>query len=217
MCAKARYMKKFIYILVASLLFASGCTSSRVTTSWKAENQKDFTYKKIMVLGLIRENDRSLQERMENHLAGDLKLLGYSTVTSLSEFGPKAFENMTEKEAIEKLKNSGVDAVLTIVLLDKERERYYFPGRTYYTPYGFYYNRFWGYRGILYQRIYEPDYYVTDTKYFWESNLYEMKSQTLIYSVQTQSFDAVTTESQAHEYGKLIVKDMLKNNIVKQN
>jgi hypothetical protein len=210
-------MKTFICILITSLLLTSGCTSSRITTSWKSDKQNGYSFKKVLVLGLIRENDRSLQERMEKHLADDLKLLGYSTLTSLSELGPKAFENMTEKEAIEKLKTSGVDAVLTIVLLDKERERFYVPGRTYYTPYGFYYNRFWGYRGILYQRIYEPDYYVTDTKYFWESNLYDMKTQSLIYSVQTQSFDAVTTESQAHEYGKLIVKDMLKNNIVKQN
>lgn len=166
------------------------------------------------MLGLIREHDRSLQERMENHLANDLIALGYTVVTSLKEYGPKAFENMKEQEAIEKLKNSGVDAILTIVLLDKQRERYYVPGKMYYSPYGYYYNRFWGYRGVLYQRIYEPDYYVTDTKYFWESNMYVTKTQELMYSVQTESFDPVSTESQAHEYGKMIVKDLLKNKIV---
>lgn len=167
-----------------------------------------------MVLGLIREKDRAIQEKMENHLVGDLQLLGYNAVSSLKEYGPKAFEGMTEQEAINKLKSSGVDAVITIVLLDKQKERYYVPGRLYYSPYGYYYNRFWGYRGTLYQRIYEPGYYVTDTKYFWESNLYDMKTQELVYSVQTESFDPVNTESQAHEYGKMIVKDMMKKKVV---
>ena len=207
-------MKKLIYLLLASLLLTSGCTSSRITASWKIQNKEVPTFNKVLVLGLIREHDRSLQERMENHLANDLITLGYTVVTSLKEYGPKAFENMKEQEAIEKLKNSGVDAVLTIVLLDKQRERYYVPGKMYFSPYGYYYNRFWGYRGVLYQRIYEPDYYVTDTKYFWESNMYVTKTQELMYSVQTESFDPVSTESQAHEYGKMIVKDLLKNKIV---
>ncbi|MBX9781731.1 MAG: hypothetical protein K2X48_00420 [Chitinophagaceae bacterium] len=208
-------MKKRMYLLIASLLLAGGCTSSKITTSWKAENKLIEKYNRILILGLIHDKDRGLQERMENHLAGDLQLLGYNTVTSLKEYGPKAFNGMNEQEALAKLKSSGVDAVLTIVLLDKQKERYYVPGRMYYSPYGPYYNRFWGYRGILYERIYEPGYYVTDTKYFWESNLYDMKTQELVYSVQTESFDPVNTESQAHEYGKMIVKDMVKQQVVK--
>lgn len=209
-------MKKLVYILLASLLLSSGCTSSRITSSWKAKGEVLPDYQKILVLGLIRENDRALQQRMEMHLADDLKLLGYNVVISLDEYGIKAFENMTEKEALDKLRNSGIDAVLTIVLLDKQKEQHYIPGRLHYSPYGFYYDRFWGYRGVLYQRIYEPGYYVTDTRYFWESNLYRVFSQQLVYSVQTESFDAVSTQSQAHEYGKLIIKNMLANGIVKQ-
>jgi hypothetical protein len=207
-------MKTLIYILLVPFLVMSGCTSSKITTSWKAENKPFEKFNKVMVLGLIRENDRALQEKMENHLVGDLQLLGYTAVSSLKEYGPKAFEGMTEQEAISKIRISGVDAVLTIVLLDKQKERYYVPGQMYYSPYGYYYNRFWGYRGTLYNRIYEPGYYVIDTKYFWESNLYDMKTQELIYSVQTQSFDPVNTESQAHEYGKMIVKDMVKQKVV---
>ena len=61
---------------------------------------------------------------------------------------------------------------------------------------------------------YEPGYYVTDTKYFWESNFYDMSTQTLVYSVQTQSFDPANSESLGHQYGQMIVNDMVKNNIV---
>jgi hypothetical protein len=182
-------MKKLKWAGIALLLAAAGCSSSRITTSWKAENTVAQKYSKIMVLGLIREADRSIQENMENHFVGDLHDLGYNAVSSLKEYGPKAFDNMDETAAISKLKNSGVDAIITIVLLDKQKERKYVPGNVYYSPYSYYGNRFWGYRSTLYQRIYEPGYYVTDTKYFWESNLDDMSTQKLIYSVQTESFD----------------------------
>jgi hypothetical protein len=205
-------MKKIKWI--ALLLIAAGCSTSKITTSWKAENITPQKYNKILVLSLIREADRTIQENMENHFVGDLKELGYNAVSSLHEYGPKAFDKMDEEAALSRLKNTGVDAVITIVLLDKEKERKYIPGNFYYSPFGYYHNRFWGYRTALYRRIYEPGYYVTDTKYFWESNLYDMSTQELVYSVQTQSFDPANSESMAHEYGKMIVKNMVKQNVL---
>lgn len=206
-----KWIGAFIVVLFLS------CNASKLTSSWKAENAVFQKYNKIMVLGLIREADRSIQENMENHLVGDLQALGYNALSSLKEYGPKAFDNMEEDAAINKLKTSGVDAVLTIVLLDKQKERKYVPGNLTFSPFGIYYNRFWGYRSVLYRRIYEPGYYVTDTKYFWESNLYDMSTQKLVYSAQSQSFDPATSESLGHEYGKLIIKDMQKQNILQQS
>jgi hypothetical protein len=207
---------KIVRLWCFSLLILSyGCTTSKITTTWKADNIIPPKFKKIMVLSLIREADRSIQQKMENHFVGDLKELGYNAVSSLQEYGPKAFDKMTEEEVISKLKSGGVDAVITIVLLDKIRERNYIPNRINNSPYGYYQNRFWGYQGTLYNRIYEPGYYVIDTKYFWESNLYEMNTQKLIYSVQTQSFDPANSEVLGHEYGKMIVKRMV-NDLVLQ-
>lgn len=209
-------MKKFNWIIIILIWFGAGCSSSKITTSWKADNTEPEKFSKILVLGLIRDVDRTLQEQMENHMVGDLKALGYNAVSSLTEFGPKVFDKMDEEAAIEQLKNSGVDAVVTIVMLDKQKEHKYIPGYTFYTPYSFYYNRFWGYRTTLYRRIYEPGYYVTETKYFWESNLYKMSTQKLVYSAQTESFDPVNAESMGHEYGKMIVEDMIKKSVLKQ-
>jgi hypothetical protein len=207
-------MKKILWLFFIMALTIAGCKTSKVTSSWKADNTVVPKYNKVLVLGLIRDNDRRMQENMENHFVGDLKDLGYNAVSSLQEYGPKAFDQMNEEAAIDKLRNSGVDAVITIVLLDKEKERRYVPGDLYFSPYGYYYNRFWGYRTVLYHRIYESGYYVTDTKYFWESNLYDMSTQRLVYSVQTRSFDPANSESLGHEYGRLIVKKMVKENIL---
>lgn len=207
-------MKRLLFATMGAVLLSLACSTSRLTTSWKAENFVPRKYNKVMILGLIREADRSIQENMENHFVGDLRELGYNAVSSLAEYGPKAFDKMEEEAAIDKLKSSGVDAVITIVLLDKKKESKYVPGNMYYSPYGYYYNRFWGYRGVLYRRIYEPGYYVTDTRYFWESNLYDMSTQQLLYSAQTQSFDPSSSASLGHEYGKMIVQDMVKKNVL---
>jgi len=209
-------MKNNQWILLL-LFLLTGCSPLKIGSSWKAENAGPKSYNKILVLGLIREADRRLQENMENHLVGDLSGLGYNAVSALEEYGPKGFEKMDEQAALAKLTTSGVDAVITIVLLDKEKERRYVPGQIIYSPYGYYYGRFWGYYGTMYHRIYEAGYFVTDTRYFWESNLYDMSDQHLVYSVQTQSFDAANSGSLGHEYGRLIVKNMVKNNVLVKN
>jgi hypothetical protein len=204
-----------IYMITAiSLVFLMGCSTSRITHSWKTDVIPGKNYNKIMVVGLLLNNDRNLREKMENHLVNDLTERGYTVVSSLKEYGPKSFEKMKEEEVIKKLHNSGVDAVITIVLLDKKRERDYIPGQIYYSPYTLYLRRFPGYYNTLYDRIYTQDYYQVNTKYFWESNFYDVKSNELLYSVQTESFDPDTAERLAHEYGKLIVKNMAGQGII---
>lgn len=207
-------MKKIALPILLATLLLSGCSTSKITSTWKSTEVTARPYNKILVLGLILESDRRLQENMENHLVGDLIGQGYHAVSSLQEYGPKVFDKMNENEALAKIAGSGIDAVLTIVLLDKQKERKYVPGHLYYSPYGSYYSRFWNYRSTLYQRIYEPGYYVTETKYFWESNLYDMKTQQLVYSVQTQSFAPSSSETMGHEYGQLIVKNMVKHDVL---
>ena len=210
-------MKQVSKIAIVALLLFAGCSTSRITSSWKAENIQSKEYKKVLVLGLMNESDRSLREKMEEHLVGDLKDLGYNAVCSCDEFNPKAFENMSEKQALDKLNNSGIDAVLTIVLLNKSKEGYYVPGRIQNSPIHTYRGRFWGYYSDVCGRIYSPGYYTSDTKYFWESNFYELSNGPgLLYSAQSQSFDPGSAQNLGHEYGQMIVKDMIAKNLLKK-
>ena len=152
---------------------------------------------------------------METHFVGDLQGLGYNAISSMSVFGPRAFRRMTEDSAVNTITNTGADAVITIVLLDKSKEQRYIPGRrNFYGAANF--NRFGGYYTTMYDRVYTAGYYVTDTRYFWESNLYDMATKQLLYSVQTQSFSPSSSEELAHEYGKMIVNDMVKKHVLVQ-
>lgn len=210
-------MKRILFLfLPLVLLLFSGCgVTTQITSSWKAENTDSSKLNKIVVLGLIRDNEGSLRERMEQHLVDDLKKLGYDAVCSCNEYNPKLFENMNEQQAINKLRNEGVDAVLTIVLLNKTKERYYIPQSAQYSAFEYSQNRFWNYSRYMFERINSVEYYVTDTKYYWESNLYDLAGNKLLYSAQSQTFDPNSTDRLGHEYGQVIIKDLVKKNVLK--
>jgi len=207
-------MKTNLIISFIIMLLMISCSSSQITNSWKSDKIPEKKFSKIMVVGIIAGSDWALREKMETHLVGDLADKGYNAVSAIKEYGPKNFENMKETDVLDKMSAMGVDAVLTIVLLDKDRERYYVPGRVYYSPYTIYQRNFWGYYTTIYERIYTPGYYQENTRYFWESNFYDLKNRNLLYAVHTESFDPDSMEALAHEYGLLIVNNMVKNAVL---
>ena len=163
----------------------------------------------------MRDTDQDLREKMENQLIDDLKDKGYNAISSFKEYGPKSFEGLTEDMVLKRMYESGVDGIITIVMLDKKKEFYHNPHRMPESPDIVFQRRFWGYYSLISDRIYEPGYYAEFTKYYWESNFYEMEYRELLYSIQTESFDPRSVESLAHEYGKIIVDDMANQGILK--
>jgi len=192
------------------------CTSSRISYTWKSQIAATKPFNKILVIALNGEKDAAIRQKMEKHLTDDLKSLGYLAASAMEEYGPAAFRNLSEAAMLEKLEGRQFDAVITIVLLDKTKEKRYVPDGVYYSPYSMYYRRFYGYYNTMYDRVYASGYYTVDTRYFWESNLYDMNQKELLYTVQTQSFDPASYETLAHEYGKLIVGDMVKKQVLSQ-
>jgi hypothetical protein len=85
-----------------------------------------------------------------------------------------------------------------------------------YTPYVVYYSRFWGYRTALVQRVYEPGYYVSDTKYFWETNLYSLReAQLLLFSAQSKSFEPGNASTFGHQYARSMINRMVDQGVLK--
>lgn len=209
-------MKNIQYSVVLLVLILFSCTSSKITNSWKSSSIPYKKYNKILVIGINGGKDIGSKEKMETEFVADLRNLGYNAISSVQEFGPKTFQNIDEDAVINKFQGTGFDAVITIVLLSKEKERYYIPAQVYFSPYAMYHRHFWGYYNTMYARIYTPGYYVVDKRYFWESNLYDLTTKDLVYSVQTESYNPSSSASLAHEYGELIVNDMIKNNVLKK-
>ena len=63
------------------MLILAGCSSSKVTSSWKQpENSRD-RINKILVVGLFDSQDKVVRAEMEKQLAEELEANGINAVT----------------------------------------------------------------------------------------------------------------------------------------
>lgn len=198
--------------MIATTILLS-CSSTKITSSWKASGAVTKPYHNVMVWGILTEKDSTLRKQMEAHIVNDLIGKGYHAISSMEVYRTKAYKKLTSKEIVDEFKNSGVDAVVTIVLLNKEKEQLYVPPNISNTPVPSF-DHVDKYYSSVFDKIYTPGYYLSTTNYFWESNLFEVGNDKLVYSVRTKSFDPSSTEMLAHENGVTIIKDMLKKKVI---
>lgn len=206
---------KLSKIMIVALVCVLGfsCNSTKIVSSWKAEDAVTKPYHNVMVWGILPETDSIVKKQIENHLTNDLVGKGYHAVSSTDVYKSKAFKNLSSKEIVDEFKFTGVDAVITLVLLKKEKEEKYYTTGVFTQPMNnpdnldkYYHN--------MYEKVFTPGYYITTNNYFWEVNLFEVKEDKLIYSIRTKSFAPESTETLAHENGLKIMKDMLKKKII---
>ncbi|UPZ14405.1 hypothetical protein [Flavobacterium humidisoli] len=206
-------MKPLVSSLLIFSVFFVQCSSSNITSSWHSTEASSLQHGRIIVVGLMPESDKRLLQKMENHLADDLCNLGYDAAASSDIYDFETYKGQDQKQIIKELKQNGIIAVLTIVLLDKQKETYHAP-KSMFDAAETDTNNFDVYYNAVYSKINEHGYYVNNTYYFWESSLFLMPNQELVYSAKTQSFNPSSAPALAHEYGRLIISDMLKHNVI---
>ncbi len=205
-------MKKLFFIPL--LAFLISCQPTKITQTWTAKNVKPKQYNKVLVLGMLIDNDYELQTLMENHIADDLKELGYRAVAANKMFPPGTFVKGDTTRAVTAMEGKGFDAILTIVLLDKDKERFYVPGKIVdYSNYNSY-SRFDIYYNTVAERIYAPSYFGEETKYVWENNFYDLINRQMIYSARSRSFDYTSKTTLAHTYGQLMVSSLVDKKVL---
>ena len=213
-------MKRRMMLLAsAAMLIFAGCSSSKVTSSWKEPQNSLNRPNKILVVGLFDSQDKVVRNQMEKQLAEELKANGINAVTAYGLYGPAYFQDLTEKEVLKKIKGTNIDAVITINLIDKNKERRFVAGPRYGNAGGGYrYNPFLG--GGVYKPYYMPYYrgghFETNVDYYFETNLYSVSDKKLIYSVETQSYDPSSISGLANDYSKSVVKDIKKKNVLNE-
>ncbi|MBL7732642.1 MAG: hypothetical protein JNM88_15805 [Chitinophagaceae bacterium] len=208
-------MKKLLALPLILLLLAS-CQPSKITQSWTDKDAAPKLYKKILVLGVLTDNDNELQTKIENHLADDLRALGYMAIAANKVFPPGTFVKGDTVRAANAIRGNGFDAVLTVVLIDKKKEGYYVPGRI--TDYNNFnrYGRFDQYYNLVTERIYTPGYFGEETKYVWENNFYDLSTRQMIYSARSRTFDIASKTTLAHTYGQLMAQSLVNKKILMQ-
>jgi hypothetical protein len=207
-------MKKIIsQIIFYSCILLCGCTSHHIITTWKAQRFSPVKYNNILVVGVIKSKNDSLRTEIEKHFVNDLEDLGYHAVSALNEFGPKGLANQGEEETYIKLCKKGIDAIITIALIDKEKETSGKSHKTTGYPAKYYYNRIWNYKNIQAEFA---DGYPEKVDYFWETILFDLAALEPQSTIQTKSFNAPATENVSNDLLKQVIQKMRKEKILKR-
>jgi len=208
-------MRTFAFLTI--LTFAVSCApSTQITGSWKNEDAGIASIDKILVTALTGRV--AARQAVEDDLAAALERQGYTTIKSMSVLPPTFTDDATpnREELLSRIRDTGADAILTVALIDEETESRYVPGTYGYAPYPRfgYYGTFWGYYNMWYPILFDPGYYEEDKVYFIETNLYDARSEQLLWSAQSESTNPRSLPAFAEDFSQVVVAQLEKDDIL---
>ena len=213
-------MKLKIFSLLLITFLMSGCgPSQKITGSWAAPDAKSFgPYKKAFVIVMTQKQNTNFYVELE--MVKTLRSRGFEAVKSSDIFPPKfsVTQDFTKEQLAEAIKRQGCDAVLTVALLDSKSEETYHPG-TSYSPVGYgygAYGTYYGYYNYYYPQVYSPGYTSVDKTYYIETNLYDMASDKLVWSVQSEAFNPSSLENWFKDYSYMLTNHLQKEGLGKK-
>lgn len=211
-------MKNLIFIFIVSILAACS-PATQITGSWKSPSppQNPIAYQSVMIVSM----SQNLQARqtVENDLAAAISSSGVQARKGIEAFPPTISDsNEADKHnMLHKIRETGVQGIVTIALIKEETENRYVPGNYGYAPVSrfHYYGMFTGYYTNWYPTMYSPGYYQQDKVYFMEVNFYDAKSEELIWSAQSQTYNPGSLPQFSKDFSRVIANQMKKDGVLR--
>ena len=191
----------------AFLALFVGCSpSTRIVQSWRdpETSVEDGAYDKVLVICLLKDETtrRIGEDRMVAFLNGH-------GVASYTIFGDQ-LERINEEGMTERIRTGGIDAVMIMRLVDKNREQTYVPGTTYPS----YYRSPYGYYGHSYGYYSTPGYVQTTTYYTVETTIYSTHSNKLVWSGTTSTVDPTNMGSTVDDIMQVLWDRMKRDGLI---
>jgi len=217
-------MKKILFFVMVIFMMThfSSCTSvTEITGTWKKPATAAKKYTKIIVLGMT--GDIVKRSTVENSVVQNLMKNGINAVAG-SNILPDTFMDSDKNGKVDdkakeiittKLKEQGIDGAFTMSLDDVKESERYVPGSSYYVPYTNYFP-FYNYYYTSYDRVNAPGYYTKSTNVFLTSNFYDVSSEQLVWSAQSNTINPQSLTDFAKSYGVTIVDDFLGDGVIKK-
>jgi hypothetical protein len=194
-------LKLFGLFIPIAVLFTA-CASTQLTSVWKDPSYRTRPAK-IMVVGVARN---PLNRRLfEDEFVKQIKSRGTDAIASYTVVPD---EKQADQDAIaKKVAELGADAVLITRLVSKKTVQVYVPGTVYYPPP--YYGSWPDYYGYGYRYLYTPGYIANDEYAVIETNLYEAKSNKLIWAASSETGINDSNQNLIQTYISVMVNNMI--------
>lgn len=215
-------MKKFLVFAV--LILASACApSTKITRSWTSPDKYQGGYKNIYIAAII--GDITKRQVIEDDVSKKLADLGLKSVTSNSTIRPNFWmsTDLDKNAMMNVINQNGQDGIMTITLIDVQDEQRYIPGTMMGGPmmmgggWGMQGN-FGGHWGMNHGMMMTPGHIVNDRQYFIEIDIYDVKSELLVWSGQSKTLNPTSLEKFSAGFSKVVLERMLEEGVIqKQN
>lgn len=206
---------KRISVYIGVVFLVACAASTEITAVWRNPENAGTSYQNICIAA-ITENVANKQV-VEQEMANQLKLTGVKSTKIVDILPYKFTGNPEEKNIIlEKVRENKNDGILTFTLIKQKDETRYVPGSASYAPYGAY-GSFGGYYGYYGARMYDPGYYTQDEIYFIETNLYDVATEKLVWSVQSKTWNPSNINQFAQDFTRAITQQLIKSNVIKRS
>ena len=203
-------MKFKITTLLLFVLFIYGCgPSQKITGSWASPEAKSFgPYTKVFVM--VLSQNKTANYNIESQMAKILISKGFKVVKSNDIYPPSfsATQDFTKEQLAESIGKTGCDAILMLALLDSKEVETYNPG-TVYAPVNYgYYGGYYSYYNHYYPQVYSPGYYSVDKTYYLEANMYDLKADKLVWSIQSEARNPKDLSSWFKDYSVMLMNHL---------
>ena len=145
------------------------------------------------------------------------KLIDHKSEMELSGMDKNSFRMIVESA----IKGSDIDAVLITHLVSIEDEDIYRPSLDYQPAYGpdyyttGYYGNVYGYHGYVTTYVQQPGYFTHEQTYVLETNLYDVKTEELVWTTRSRTFAPESMDVAIKELTGQIIDDLVSRKIIR--
>ncbi len=200
---KRKIVLRCLMMGVALLMLASCAPTTKVNAVWKDENYQG-PIRKITVIGASEK--QAVRNLFEDEFVRELRTHGTDalashTVLSLAQLADK-------EKAAAKIRSLGADTVLIARLVDRKTVQTSVPAQSYIIPY--YYNYFSSYYG----QVITPAYVYQDDYTYVETNLYDLKTENLIWTARSETWMVETDQTLIKAFIKVMIDRLSADKII---
>jgi hypothetical protein len=205
------FMKRCIGIfgLIGMILYFVSCgTQTKPLHTWKDSSYTGGYLTSVMVVAI---SDKLADRTMFEDLFA--KAFDKNGVKAVSAIAIAPGKTEIDKETIKaEAKKRGIEAVFVTHLMGVKEKTVYHPPPVGAHPY---YGSFSSYYPSVYSYTHYPGYYTQHELVRLESNLYEVATEKLIWSFQSETINPKNIKDGVDSLGKVVISDLRKNSLLK--
>jgi hypothetical protein len=222
----------FLSLVLLSFIISACAPNQEISRTWADKTAiRQEPYKSVFVLALIKPENKPI---IEKKMAKVVSSRGFSVVKAsdvMPELPINAEGKIDREKLVKTINDNKCDAMLVLALKNIKTEKVY--GKTSgqtdvpthqiwdpivdYTPLEFgYYGIYYKYVSDYQEQKYSVNEYALDRTFFLETNLYDIATEKLIWSIQSTANNPEDLDSFFKGYSKLL-SDHLKKEGLKMN